>query len=77
MFCEAKIVTVLTRLSAAQSLCIGKQHCKPEIAIWKAKTVKVLTASGYSSVVSNKMDFGEVKASNHKMDVFCAFNACL
>ena len=50
------------------------------MAICKAKTVKVLKASAYSSVVSNKMDFGEAKASNHKMDVFqffCAFNACL
>ena len=33
----------------------------------------MLTASGYSSVVSNKMDFGEAKASNYKMDVFQFF----
>ena len=34
------------------------------------KNSKSAHSTGYSSVVSNKMDFGEVKASNHKMDVF-------
>ena len=44
------------------------------------KNSKSAHCTGYSSVVSNKMDFGEAKASNHKMDVFqffCAFNACM
>ena len=44
------------------------------------KNSKSAHSTGYSSVVSNKMDFGEAKASNHKMDVFqffCVFKACL
>ena len=37
------------------------------------KNSKSAHSTGYSSVVSNKMDFGEAKASNHKMDVFQFF----